>query len=98
MIQMCESVADVGNVFATNFMRGYIRNGVFMHISGCLYIFVGMWDLWVYKKYFKNLICFTKKLFIKKIPTFPHPLTVDNQGNRTSMSITSKNKTTLQIA
>jgi len=46
---------NVGDGFATNCLKLYTGNGVIMHISDILYIFVEMWQCGIIKKYLKNM-------------------------------------------
>ncbi len=66
------NVGNVGNLFPTNYLILYSKNGVMMRVSDVLYTFVGMWECGSIKKYFKRIYVFVKT-FCKKIPTFPHP-------------------------
>lgn len=49
-------VGNVGNLFPTNFLKNYIKNGVIMRISDIFYIFVAMWLYGSIKKYFKKTL------------------------------------------
>lgn len=41
-----------GSPFPTNYFKPYIENSVLMRVFNILYIFVGMWVMWEYKKVF----------------------------------------------
>lgn len=45
-------VGNVGNLFPTNYLILYSKNGVMMRVSDVLYTFVGMWEYGSIKKYF----------------------------------------------
>ena len=53
-------VGNVGNLFPTNYLILYSKNGVMMGVSDVLYTFVGMWECGSIKKYFKQIYVFVK--------------------------------------